>query len=162
MKIDVFTTVMAIVFILAIFGPMVYLEVRRRNRIKNMRSAYLQYIHALKLLPGYFETWSNKALALDKTQRTLVVLRESKDGFDRRFIDLTNAATCRVLATKDQVILVIDKKFGLEQMPEPIKLFDDNVDDPLELGFHKVLAKRWADRINRAIIKTTRKPRRAA
>lgn len=162
MKIDVFTTVMAAVFILAIFGPLIYLEYRRRNRIRQMRIAYLNYITTLGLQPGHFETWSNKTLATDKNRKVLIFMDGFTDRLKWKSLTLSQAAGCRVLTTKSQVLLVMDMKPSAHSMPESIKLFDDDMDDPLELGFHKVLANRWADRINRAIKRINKKPRKAA
>lgn len=159
---DTSTIIMGIIFIVAIFGPLVYLAWRGKNRthksVKVIRE--VEKDHALKF--SNYESWNDKAIGLDVESKLLIFVDMKLDDQPWKLLNLRDAKYCKVINTGELIQFVIGNKGSNKPGVDILTLFDVKIDDPIEKGFHSVLAKRWAQRIEENLPPKKKSPRRAA
>ncbi len=162
MLIDTSTIVLTVIFIVAIFGPIAYLIWRGKYRTKKCIKVLkeVEKIYDLKCLAS--DSWGDKAIGFDAQKGKLIFVDLLSAGTAWKLIDIKRATSCQLTNNGDTIQLLIsggdENGKGMVILP----FFNSDVDDPVERGFHAVLANRWLKIVESNLKKTTRSPRRAA
>ncbi len=162
MIIDLSTIIITAIFIVAIFGPIAYLIWKGQNRLHQsinvLRSVEKEHFLTCKV----FESWNDKAIGIDQENKKLIFVDMQSSPTNWKMIDLKKATHCNVIDSGEMIQLGIghdrNKDLGLDILP----LFNTQTDDPLERGFHNILANKWCQLIGKNIMKHEKSPRRAA
>ncbi len=158
MIIDLSTIIITAIFIVAIFGPIAYLIWKGQNRthesIRNLKVVAKEH----QLDCSTVESWSDKAIGLDVQNKKLVFVDIQPSPFFTKLVDLKKASTCKVIDSGEVIQLAIGEGLKVDLLT----FFNTQSDDPLDRGFHLILAKKWAQLIDKNITKHEKSPRRAA
>ncbi|MBV6642583.1 MAG: hypothetical protein KI791_17830 [Cyclobacteriaceae bacterium] len=158
MIIDLSTIIITAIFIVAIFGPIAYLIWKGQNRlhesIRNLKA--IEKDHQLNCT--VLESWSDKAIGLDSQNKKLIFVDIQPSPLLWKLIDLKKVANCKVIDAGEVIQLAI----GEGSKVDLLTFFNIQTDDPVDRGFHLVLAKKWAQLIDKNITKHEKSPRRAA
>tara|TARA_Y100001972_G_scaffold127417_2_gene184152 strand:- start:7505 stop:7948 length:444 start_codon:yes stop_codon:yes gene_type:complete len=147
---------------LAIFGPIAYLIWKGQHRT-HQSVRILRNIEKEKSIKcTAYDSWNDKTIGIDPINKKLVFVDIQSLPVNWKLLDLNRVSSCKVIDSGEIIQLMLGNDFGNEPQFDLLTFFNTQTDDPLERGFHMVLAKKWAQLIDKNITKHLKTPKRAA
>ncbi|MEQ8924642.1 MAG: hypothetical protein RLO81_02450 [Fulvivirga sp.] len=148
--------IFGIFFTAAIFGPLFYLyhwSNRRKTKMMNALQLLAKQ-HGLQL--SETEVWNDKGLGYDLAKKVLIYIDIQNQSVTEKTVNIQDVQEIKIITNRDIVTIQL-----LKHTREAINLeiFNTLFDEPLNGGYHLLLAKKWVDLLNKDI-KTL--PKRAA
>lgn len=162
MIIDLSTIIITAIFIVAIFGPIAYLIWKGQHRTHQSISILRTIEKEKSIKCTVYDSWNDKTIGIDSLNKKLVFVDIQSIPVNWKLLDLSRVSSCKIIDTGEIIQLMLGNDFGKESQFDVLSFFNTQTDDPLERGFHKELAKKWAQLIDKNIIKHLKTPRRAA
>lgn len=160
MIIDLSTIIITAIFIIVIFGPIAYLIWKGQHRIHQSIQVLRTVEKEQSIKCGVYDSWNDKAIGIDLLNKKLIFVDIQYHPVNWKFIDLNRISNSKIIDTGDIIQLVVGIGSGVKT--EILPFFNSQTDDPLERGFHVILAKKWFQLIDQNITKYEKSPRKAA
>ena len=162
MIIDLSTIIITVIFIVAIFGPIAYLiwkgQTRTHKSIKVLRTVEKE--QSIKC--SVHDSWSDKAIGIDPDNKKLIFVDTQSSPVNWKLIDLKKVSISKLVDNGEIIQLNVSQSSISGLQIDVLPFFNIDSDDPVERGFHLVLAKKWVALIDKNITKHEKSPRRAA
>ncbi|MGK7390194.1 MAG: hypothetical protein ACNS60_07575 [Candidatus Cyclobacteriaceae bacterium M2_1C_046] len=171
----IFADISLIVFVIAFSTIPVYLLMRAANKRTRVLKKALAELTRQKKLDLKYDLWSNKIMGLTKENKLYYVTTDDNNIVNhRQCVDLNDLKECSLKINKKEIhnsdysgkmeIKQIDMNLVMNRNNEvvSISLYDSNVDDILDYGFHLEVGKKWKKNIQALIPPVTMITKRAA
>ncbi|MTI20450.1 hypothetical protein E1176_05390 [Fulvivirga sp. RKSG066] len=133
--------IVSVLFIAAIVGPIVYLIHRSKSLPIQLLTALKDRAFELNLSLSEQETWNNRAMGYDAIKKVLLFTIKKGESYLHYDFDLKDVSEVELITNKK--LAVIEMRWTQPLKIDRIVLYDIHEDEPLDLGFHIALAKRW-------------------
>ncbi|QSE96486.1 hypothetical protein [Fulvivirga lutea] len=140
--------IFGIFFTAAIFGPLFYLyhwSNRRKTKMVNALQS-LAKIHSLQLSEK--EVWNDKGLGYDISKKSLIYIAIQNQIVTEKYISILDVHEIKIITNRD-VVTIQFLKHNREAIN--LEIFNTLFDEPLNGGYHLLLAKKWVDLLNKDI-----------
>lgn len=162
MIIDLSTIIITAIFIVAIFGPIAYLIWKGQNRTHKSIKVLRTVEKEQSIKCSVHDSWSDKAIGIDPDNKKLIFVDTQSSPVNWKLIDLKKVSISKLVDNGEIIQLNVSQSSISGLQIDVLPFFNIDSDDPVERGFHLVLAKKWAALIDKNITKHEKSPRRAA